>query len=190
MRDPGDESLVYRDSLSYEHEDWFCLWIEPEGWKPVWTKDNDSPFYQISNLPRLMFELRRSSFDSFGMHDEPTRDMYLKGQRDRIRPPEHTWDDEIVVATAGAIWTSWNADDKEAESFCRKVFRIAKKFMTNKFRGVDDETLLPYRKATTTSHHHWAGHHAMRWAAERRHNYLCGYFKPPDYDFGDDEPPE
>jgi len=80
-------------------------------------------------------------------------------------------------------------EDKQAEAFVHKVYRIANKFMTNEFRVVDPKTLMPYHRDPTKSYVDWAGHHAMRWAAERRHNYIFGYLNPPDYDFGEDEPP-
>ena len=66
MRDPGDEPLLYRDSLTYPWEGHFLVWREPESWKPEWFYVPRFEEYRITNRPRFWFEFYRSCFSCWG----------------------------------------------------------------------------------------------------------------------------
>jgi len=188
MRDPGDEPLLYRDSLTYPWESHFLCWVEPDGWKPEWWCLKPGRDYELINMPRCRFEFRRS-----GIHwqtkdgSRPEDNAWVNGH-EFWRPPDRAAEHEIHYMNKGTLHAWWADGDKQAESFARKVFRLANKLMSNEFRVVDRETLMPESSKPAYLGDRWAGHHAMKWAAERRHNYIFGFLKPPDYDFGPDEP--
>lgn len=190
MRDPGNEKLLYRDTLTYPWESDFLIWREPPGWRPKWACIERNKNYELTNLPPCRFEFGRSSYSLWGWLGEK-RELSQEQIREIVDwlPPKEPADNEVHNLTEESMFAWWDRDNKEAEHFVRKVFHIADKFMTNTFRFVDRHTLMPYQREPTKTTIYWAGHHAMRWAAERRHNYIFGFLKPPDYDFGEDEPP-
>lgn len=194
MRNPDGDSLVYRKSITYPWDESFLMWIEPDGWKPEWEvryiKDGQLAMYRLANQPRFWCEFKRSYFniwsefpESYKAHDP---DWFIRGEI--WRPPIVPDDDNPVHLTEGSLWSSWRRGDKECQSFARKIFRIAGKYMTSDFRAVDRQTLMPLSREPFHTTDYRAGHHAMKWAAERRHNYIFGFLKPPEYDFGPDEP--
>lgn len=194
MRHPGDEPLIYRKSITYPWDSSFLMWIEPEGWKPEWEISyifhNGLCTYRLANRPRFWCEFKRSYFNIWSIYPESYKahDPDWFNRREKWRPPSLPDDDHPVHLTEGSLWSSWRRGDKECQSFARKIFRIAGKYVTCDFREVDRQTLLPLYKGSVHATIYRAGHHAMKWAAARRHNYIFGYLKPPDYDFGSDEP--
>lgn len=102
-------------------------------------------------------------------------------------PPPIEDADTVVTLHGDQMVGYWDKGDEEAKAFVSRVFRIASKLTTNKFRWVDAETMRPGPDVASATHE-WAGYDAIRWAHERRNNYLIRYNKPADYDFGDELP--
>jgi len=188
MRDPGDEPLLYRDSLTYPWEEQFHVWLEPEGWKPDWWCLEPNHKYELINKPRCRFKFWRSSFSWHTKDGSDPIDTEWLLNGEFWRPPSRAAEHEIHYMMEGTLEGHWADGDDEAAFFIRKVFRLANKLMSNTFRLVDRETLMPTTSEPVRLRNWWAGHHAIKWAGERRHNYLFDIFKPPDYDFGPDEP--
>lgn len=189
MRDPSGDTLIYYDSLADPRQLHYTAWVEPPGWRPEWAKDEERGSYHLVNKPKLWFEFRRGWFNYVGAPgrppDLPREMLYWGPATDSSEPPRVDDPDKPVILTGERIFGAWDKDDKEAEAFVRKVFRILTKLTTNRFRWVDRYTRHPL-PAVQGALHEWAGHDAVRWAHERRNNYLIRLNKPADYDFGDE----
>jgi hypothetical protein len=189
MRDPTGEALIYYDSLADSRQFRYTAWVEPPGWEPEWAWDENSGIYVLVNKPKLFFEFRRSAFSRSMKPDRPAnfpREMLYWGPDTRTSdPPPINQPDTVVTLLGDRMVGFWDPGDEEAKAFVGKVFRIASKLTTNKFRWVDEDTMHPL-PGVHSAVHEWAGHDAVRWAHERRHNYLIRFNKPADYDFGDE----
>lgn len=109
---PPSLVVPYYDSLGDPGERWFLVWLEPEGWKPIWTGPNEYDIYVIANEPRLQV-----SFDRGGIP--------------RLDP---TWFAE------SRMWVIYERDDKEHLRFINQVWRLIDKFCERALIKVDPRT--------------------------------------------------
>lgn len=188
MRDPTGEEILYRESLAYPWESNFIGWLEPENWKPEWWCLEPGKDYELINIPRCRFKFWRSEFNWYTKDGSKNLDTNWSANHEFWRPASQAAEHEVHCLMEGTLECWWADGDEEAAAFAKTVFRIADKVMSNRFRLVDQETLMPRSVEPVRLRNWWAGYHAMKWAAERRHNYLFDCMKPPDYDFGPDEP--
>lgn len=139
---PPNLKLHYYDSLAVPGEMMLRAWREPEKWKPVWTDEpNRNGVYGIVNEPRHQFVYQSCC---------------------GVRTSEHGgWLYRNPTIREGRFFAYWNKEDKEAQSFVNKVWRITGKLTSNRLILVDEDTKKPISGPHRP--YIWVGHHARRW---------------------------
>lgn len=151
---PGEQprlDIPLYESLGDPSEWRFSVWIEPEGWEPVWEGPNKNNLMVITNKPVLRF-----AFDISRCYPRPYGDNLHQGQ----------------------IWAYYRADDKETARFLNAVWRISAKLSTNVLDIVDPETGAVTYKATRSMI--WAGYHALDWCRADPRHFIDGNIRPTD----------
>lgn len=169
MRHPGDEPLRYLPSLG-DAVQAATVWVEPRGWKPRWSPaPNREGVYTIINRPKLQFQFTRSRY------------VFWRQPLAFDEPPAHIPDNEILVLDGDAIYGYFRRDDKEHQSFLRKVWRILDKCTTTERAYCDHTTLEPLGITRTRSV--WAGFDAVEWARRDSRHFIRGggtFYRPAE----------
>lgn len=161
MRDPTREPLRYWDSLADPSERFYIAWIEPPGWKPVWTPPHTDGVRYVANAPRLWFDLHHGHF-------EWPRDTY-----NHYSEPEHINARESLLLAGNTFEVRWHPGDGEAEAFGKKVYNILRRLTVSRFLVFSIEDRKAFRReAHDLRTLCLAGDHAAAWALKRRHNYF------------------
>lgn len=178
MRDPTGEPLRYWNSLADPAESFFYAWLEPPGWRPVWGPENHIGVRYIKNTPRLWFGLIRSAYvakrrNFWRRHDTMPKPLSVR---------------ETIELDGFGFEVRWNPAEPEAEAFGKKVFNILRRLTVSRFVEISSRDRRAFRPdAVNVPTRCLAGHHAVAWALERRHNYFkCsggGLSKPANFPF-------
>ena len=127
------KNLQYFDSLAEGESGRFVVWLQPEGWKPLWTGPNENDVFVISN--------------------EPTNQFVYESSHLNIPYPDNL--------RCGRIWAYYKKVDKEHLRFLNRVWRISAKLTTNVVDVLDMKTLqVRYPSQKTML---WVGYHALDW---------------------------
>jgi hypothetical protein len=162
MRDPAGALLHYWDALADPAETRFLVWIEPPGWRPVWSQADEDGIRYIENTPRLWFEFQRSTF-------RPKYPKWLIHLDDEPRVGAR----DTLVLEGRDFEVRWNPAEPAAEAFGKKVYNILRKLTGCEFKGFEPESRRAFTPDTyKTQKLCLAGRHALAWSLERRHNYL------------------
>lgn len=158
------------------------VWNEPDGWAPEWypsrsqlpldhpdPESDDAPIrYFIGNEPRQKLRYHAAGYKMNGI---ATGWLVENFNRHPVPP---------VIVLEGAFLVAQYADgDTETIRFLDKVWRIVKKFATNKLVRVNPYTnhfLRPPEKGVWT----WAGPDAIDWCRLSPHHLLGSNYRPAD----------
>lgn len=183
--DRPDEPLEYVSGLPAVRD---CgdptvkLWNEPEGWEPEWYPSraldpylhrygshHDCPIrYYIGNEPKQQFR-----YDAGGYQMNGIVSGWLIENFNRFPVPP------VIVLKSGYLSAVHEEGDIETKRFLDKVWRIIKKFATNKLIFANPYTNRfprPPEKGVWT----WAGPDAIDWCRLSPHHFLSGDYRPAD----------
>ena len=112
---PPNLHVPYVGSMGIPDGDDFMVWLEPEGWEPIWFGPGKFGTYSIINRPRLWFKFGRS--------------------REYPHPPD------LTVLDDSRIESRYHRENKEHQAFLNKVWRIVAKLTSQALVLHDKDTL-------------------------------------------------
>lgn len=149
---PPNLHVPYVDSMGVPDGGRFMVWLEPEGWEPIWFGPGKLGIYFIINEPKLWFVFGRS--------------------REYPHPPD------LTVLDDSRIESRYHRANKEHQAFLNKVWRIVAKLTSQALVLHDKDTLEV--KGLSERSMLWAGHHAIRWCREDPKRFITDRYKPPE----------
>jgi hypothetical protein len=154
-------SITYRETLANagsnapaNYRDWLQqVWLEPDGWTPLWSGLDDMGYQDVTNPPTCAFTWYRPHLLDSSWFHEPGRWRLLPGR--------------IAAHLADG--------DKEHHTFLNKVLRTVARLSTNKTPLHYHDSENGEIRGPNVHNYLWIGYVALDWVREdaRRCFFYC-----------------
>lgn len=133
-------------------------WLEPEGWRPVWSLPGERGYRFVENMPRLSFTWFTPLLHQGSWFDDNGRS----------------------VLNLGKVAAHYQEGDKEHLAFIRAVWRMIAQLSTNTVPWCYHDLAAGEVKGPYLANSNWIGHEAMRWVREDPRRCFFHRHRPHD----------